>query len=237
MPRPLRLLHTSDVHIGNGIRCRDDGPWPEQAVAEFARVLRLIDAHAADAVLISGDLFDHNRIAAELAALVAGLLERARVPVVILPGNHDPHTADSVYVRHRFPDNVRILRDASGEVVVLEELGLQVWGRAHTDYFDFAPAGVAPRWDENPRRNPWRVALAHGLYVRSDYETRLSYRITDAELDALRAHYVGLGHLEHHEPVGPAGANAYYAGAPERSGGATLVDLGSARTSVRQVAY
>ena len=197
----------------------------------------LIHEHCVDVMLITGDFFDHNRIGTDLAATVSGMLERAKVPIVILPGNHDPHTADSVYVRHRFPANVHIMREASGELIVLAAQGLQVWGQAHVDYLDFAPTHAQPRWLDHPPRPLWRVAVAHGLYVRSDYETNLSYRIYDHELEALQAHYVGLGHLEHHEAVGGSHALACYAGAPDRSGGATLIDLAPENVSVRHVKY
>lgn len=233
----VRLLHTSDVHIGNGMPAAKASGWPEQALACLDRMVDMIGEHEVDLMLVTGDFFDHNRISAELASLVGNILERAAIPVAVLPGNHDPLTDDSVYLRHRFPSNVHVIRDADGQLIEFSEQGIQVWGQAHVDYSDFAPAGAAPRWTADSARPLWRVAVAHGLYVRSEYETNLSYRIHDHDLCALNAHYVGLGHLEHHEQVGPAGASAYYAGAPDRTGGATLVDLTPNGTTVRRVKY
>lgn len=222
-PRGVRLLHTSDVHLGSDRDGGHRGGSPQAAsVAGLQNLIALSRRHAADLLLIAGDFFDHNRIDFELTNAVAALFEDAAIPIVILPGNHDPYMANSVYARHRFPENVRILRDRAGELIVLPELGVQVWGQAHTDYFDFAPLGVSPAWLDQSDKPLWRIAVAHGLYVRSDYETRLSYRIHDHELEALQAHYVGLGHLERHEQIGRC---AYYAGAPGLSNGATVVDL------------
>jgi DNA repair protein SbcD/Mre11 len=213
---------------------RDDSGWSEQPLSNLSRLVDLATALDVDSMLISGDYFDHNRIDTRLAAITAGLLGRAAIPVVVLPGNHDPYTADSVYRRHQFPDNVRILREATGELLLLPEVGIQVWGQAHTDYLDFAPLAAPPAWRDQSDNPLWRVAIAHGLYVRSDYETRLSYRIHAGELASLGAHYIGLGHLEHHEQIREF---AYYAGAPNRTGGATLIDLAPSGVSVRHADF
>lgn len=81
------------------------------------RTLELAKQHAADAVLIAGDLFEDNQVD---DALVASVIEVFRahpaLPVYILPGNHDPFTGpDSVWQRKALlnaPANVHVLRDA-----------------------------------------------------------------------------------------------------------------------------
>ncbi|MFC1895057.1 exonuclease SbcCD subunit D [Thermodesulfobacteriota bacterium] len=236
---PVRLLHTSDLHIGSGYGGADDGEWPERAVAYLNKTVELAHEHSADLMIIAGDLFDHNRVSGPLVGTTGALLECAAIPVVILPGNHDPYMEESIYGRNRslFPDNVHIIREEVGELIVLADPGVQVWGQAHTGYYDFGPARAAPSWNHHLERSLWRVAVVHGVYVRSDYETRFSYQIQPHELEELGAHYVGLGHLELHGPVGPDGAVAYYSGSPERSGGATVVDLTPQGVEVRHVKH
>jgi DNA repair exonuclease SbcCD nuclease subunit len=80
MPR-VRWLQTSDVHL------RADRP-------ERRRALELVfgaaEAHAADAVIVAGDLFDRANDAVGERAAVRELIESiAPRPVVLLPGNHD----------------------------------------------------------------------------------------------------------------------------------------------------
>jgi hypothetical protein len=85
------------------------------------------------------------------------------MPIVILPGNHDPASPDSVFVRHglgRIP-NVSILGVTHDEAVRFPRYDLEVWGHAHRDYFDMAPLR-GPR----PRSTRWQVAMAHGPYGR-----------------------------------------------------------------------
>jgi DNA repair exonuclease SbcCD nuclease subunit len=87
------------------------------------------------------------------------------VEVVVLPGNHDPLTADSVYNRTAFADlpRVRILgRGApAGEQIAFAGLDLAVWGRAHWDYEDSfdVDAGLA-RTTLRPLRQPTTAASA-----------------------------------------------------------------------------
>jgi exonuclease SbcD len=233
----VRLIHTSDVHVGGGYKSAHDGNWPETALALLSRMVSLSAAEQADMVLIVGDFFDHNRINADLAAMTGELLGQFRVPVVILPGNHDPYLHDGVYARHRaaFPANVHILSRQEGELLVLDRPGVQVWGQAHASYDNFGPTAQAPAWHDDSEKPLWRIGAAHGYYAGMAHAPHLSYQMHDHELVALQAHYVGLGHLEHHEPVGPPEAMAWYPGALDRTKGATLVDLAPDGVAVRHV--
>jgi len=230
-------VHTSDVHVGNESRPAQGSEWPEMALAHLADVVALACAQSAQALLITGDFFDHNRVREELAVMAGRILGRADLPVVILPGNHDPYMANSPYVRCRaaFPRNVHVLSREEGELIVLEDAGIQVWGQAHACYDDFAPLSVAPAWRENAAL--WRVAVGHAHYVASEFEKRYSFLVHDHELEALQAHYVGLGHLEMAETIGPPDAHAWYAGSPEILRGATVIDLSAQGTRVRQVPF
>lgn len=70
------ILHVSDLHFGSPF-------LPDRAEA----VHRLAAAHPPDAVVVSGDLTQRAKDREFAAA--ADYLERFRVPVVVVPGNHD----------------------------------------------------------------------------------------------------------------------------------------------------
>jgi DNA repair exonuclease SbcCD nuclease subunit len=237
-PRPpVRLLHTSDLHLG---LTYGFGGGPEQGEVPFAALAALVAAaatHDATAVLIAGDLFDHNRVSDAVVARAATLLAAMPCPVVVLPGNHDPYTSDSVYARaaDRLPQRVHVLRAAGGELVCLPGGGLQVWGQAHTSYDDFHPFGVPPRWADAGGGRSWRVAVAHGHVVTTACDRRFSYRIAPEDLARLGADYVALGHWDTPTRVDGGGPPAWYAGSPCRTGHAALVTFDGAGVSVRQV--
>ncbi|HXT80407.1 MAG TPA: metallophosphoesterase, partial [Acetobacteraceae bacterium] len=90
------LVHSSDLHVDSDHTeptYGDDGTTGLRVVLDAART------HDADFVLLVGDVFDSNRQKPEVVRRAATLLREVERPVVILPGNHDPLTPDSVYLR------------------------------------------------------------------------------------------------------------------------------------------
>jgi exonuclease SbcD len=85
----VKLLHTSDWHVGKTLRGRSRAGEHEAVLAEIAEVAR---AEAVDAILVVGDLFDTASPTAESEAIVyRALLALAGTgaPVVVVTGNHD----------------------------------------------------------------------------------------------------------------------------------------------------
>ena len=58
-------------------------------------------AFKADIVLLAGDTFDNHMVTGATIERAGRLLADAGLPVVILPGNHDPATPDSICFRSR----------------------------------------------------------------------------------------------------------------------------------------
>ncbi|MDE0215770.1 MAG: metallophosphoesterase, partial [bacterium] len=81
--RALSLLHTSDCHLGTSPARRQE--------AAFAAAMDLAISEEVDAVIVSGDLFDHNRVGDDVLAWAADQLARLSCPTVMIAGNHDAH--------------------------------------------------------------------------------------------------------------------------------------------------
>jgi len=219
--KKLRLLHTSDTHLG--------GDWHvEQARAALAALVDAAPRLGADAVLIVGDVFDHARVPeAELEFFVAQMA-RLALPAIILPGNHDLYDAESLYRRtpfHRAPRNLRIFSQHQGEIISLPDLTLDLWGRAmpaHTPEFhplEGMPAGS---------NGHWLVALAHGHFHFEDDRERRSSPIFPQEVAQAPCDYLALGHWDRHIEVSCGGVKAVYSGSPLPTGGVgeiTVVEL------------
>lgn len=213
----MRLVHSSDLHLGGGHAERPglQGLQILEAVLDTARHLH------ADLVLLAGDVFDHNRVSDELVDGAAETLERANLPVVILPGNHDCLTPRSVYHRGvEAPDNVHVIGMTVEDRASFPHLDLEVWGRAHLDYFDMVPLREPP-----PRELGWRVAAAHGHWVAGPGDEHRSYLIRAEELSRLDAHYLALGHWDTPVAIGAGNPPAYYSGSPTFAGTVNLVRL------------
>jgi DNA repair exonuclease SbcCD nuclease subunit len=234
--RPLRLVHTSDVHLG-AYSGHGDHHWAERRAlmeAAFRNVIDLALRRSAQALLICGDFFDNDRVDESVVRFAAAEIERFQRPAFLLPGNHDPMDPGRIYARHdleRMAPNLRMVREHAGEVIEAEGLDLVLWGRAYLDSdWRFRPlAGLPARRDER-----WHVALAHGHFVRDDGEMHRSMLIHQSELEAAAGEwdYLALGHWEPHADVSAGGLTAIYSGAPlplsdanRKAGWAVVVDM------------
>lgn len=186
----MRLLHTSDWHLGRGLLGVDLHEAQEGVLAQIVTAARVEEV---DAVLISGDIFDRavppvasvrlwSRILGELSALA---------PVVVIPGNHDSATRlgvgadlyrDGVHIASEV-SNVGtpiILQDADGPVAIypipfldpdmsrrtLSDDG-EVLARSHQAVVSAAMQRVRNDLDSRRREQPATrsVVLAHAFVV------------------------------------------------------------------------
>lgn len=221
--REVVLVHSSDLHLS-----ADSSVGPS-ASSDALSVLREVLAAArvvgADLLILAGDTFEHNRQPPQLIDRAVCTMGEFGAPIVILPGNHDPLTADSVYRRAELAAaaNVCVLGLTVDEAVAFPGLGLEVWGRAHRDYSDMSPL-LKPR----VRSTRWLLAAAHGHYVEGPHEPgRLlgSWLIRREELIATGADYVALGHWNRAARVGDQQIHAYYSGSPDYAGTVNVVRL------------
>src|SRR3954463_8468328 len=85
----MRLLHTSDWHIGRSLHGTDLLAEQEAVLSGLADVIR---AESVDVVLVAGDVYDRAVPSADATAVLSrgGPPPRgAGAPVVLPPANHD----------------------------------------------------------------------------------------------------------------------------------------------------
>lgn len=228
--RPLRLLHSADLHVAGGFTTPKACAGGHECLCSIRSVAELVDQHEVDALLLAGDLFDHGRVPAELVGEVFDVIEGLPVPCVLLAGNHDVHDHSGIYRRHAAHVSragVHFLGDDVGSTLEVLDGALTLWGKAMDEHSPtFRPLhGVAPRPDDG-----WFVVMGHGHYVGDvppEKEMRSS-PITAADIAATKADYVALGHWHVTTEVSEDGVVAWYPGSPVQSwseGVALLVDL------------
>ena len=214
----LRLLQTSDVHLG----ARDvdlgeaAGMLRDRRIAAFERSLGLAVSEQANLVLVAGDLFDSNRISRAIVERVAtafGGLAKAGIRTVILPGDHDPLDASSVWRAYDLaamagaPGQVDVLDPAAGAAgdLALGDLGLTITARF-----------PAP----DLRDDRWRIGLIHR-----------QARLRDDEIAGAGVDYLAVGGLHEAASGGAADVAWGASGAPDlvttrdRAGEVLLVRL------------
>ena len=218
----LRLLHTSDVHIGDDIN-------PARRLLGLTAVVDAAIDGGVDALLIVGDLFDSARVRPPLVDEALAQLSRINIPTLVTVGNHDCLSQPSIYDRVDMlaaGGHIRFLDDPDGESVRFDDLRLNVWARAMIEHH---PAHKPLEGFERGGDGYWNIAMAHGHYVPDDESNYRSSPIWEREIAGLGCDYLALGHWHRFLDVSSQGVPAFYCGSPSESGGsfasANLVSL------------
>jgi DNA repair exonuclease SbcCD nuclease subunit len=208
----MKFLHTSDLQL--------DAPFAflgevgqrhrVQLLETFDEILNLAQKEKYSLLLISGDLFDNNRPTQSTIDHVVSRLGKLSLPVWILPGNHDPFDAKSVYRRNIFPPNVTIFTDQL-KAKVFPETDLAVYGNAvlGEDRDDEPLANISP---SEPVR--WHVAMAHGNLVTGLVKDP-DRPILEDEIASCGMDYVALGDWHGYSDHSQGNVRAIYSGSPE----------------------
>jgi len=125
----MRLLHTSDWHVGRKIRGRSRADEHRAVLSEIVDIAR---DRLVDITLVAGDLFDISSPSPEDESIVyRALLDLAEIgPVLVVGGNHDSaarlEAVKPLLDLGRITVVARPSRPADGGVAVIESLGLKV---------------------------------------------------------------------------------------------------------------
>lgn len=217
----MRFLHTADWQLGMTRHFLSPDAQPRYSAARRAAVAALGPLAAetgAEFVVVAGDVFEHNQLAPEEVGKSLEAMRGIGVPVYLLPGNHDPLDASSVYTSALFtaerPDNVIVL-DRPGVHEVRP--GLQL---VAAPWYSKAPTSdlTGDVLDGLPADGVTRIVVGHGAV---DILVPDKDRASLIRLDALESavargavHYVALGDKHSRMSVGYTG-RIWYSGSPE----------------------
>jgi exonuclease SbcD len=233
----MRLLHTSDWHLGRSLHGTD---LLAEQEAVLSGLVSVVAAESVDAVLVAGDVYDRAVPSADATAVldrVVGRLLAAGAAVVMTPGNHDSArrlgtfsgllSAAGLHVRAATAglDEPVLLSDEHGDVAVYglpflepevarHELGLSSGGRSHEAVLTAAMERV--RSDLFLRPGARSVVLAHA-FVGGGVASESERDICVGGVDLVPASvfdgvdYVALGHLHRPQTLSP---RLRYSGSP-----------------------
>jgi DNA repair exonuclease SbcCD nuclease subunit len=217
----MRFVHTADWQLGMTRHFLAGEAQPRYSAARRDAVAGMHSLAAevgAEFIVAAGDVFEHNQLAPQVISQSLEAMRAIGIPVYLLPGNHDPLDASSVYTSALFkaecPANVRVLDRAGVHEV---RPGLQIvaapW-RSKAPTTDL----VADVLEGLPADGVNRVLVAHGgVDVLDPDPTKPSLiRLAALEYALSRGavHYVALGDKHSVTEVGRSG-RVWYAGSPE----------------------
>lgn len=204
--RALKLLHAADLHL--------DSPFealtPEKAAERRAqarklpfKLTRLAEELGAQAILLSGDVFDSSKASTETQRDLCRALGAASCPVIIVPGNHDPYYPGCVWDTMSLPEHVHVFKNEKIQSLSLPNLPARFWGAAFQDSFS---ESLLASFEAPEKTESFDIMLLHGELCsgRSDYNP-----ITVSQLESSAMDYVALGHIHKRSPLAFAGKTAY----------------------------
>ncbi len=247
----VRFVHTADWQLGmtrHFLHGEAQARFSAARLDAIGMIGELAAEEGCDFVVVCGDVFESNQI--DRQVLVRALEKMRATPQVtfyLLPGNHDPLDASSIYRSPTFeehrPGNVTILRASepvqAGSGV---ELIAAPWPnkRPLSDLVGDACEGLGPA-------DVVRVVVGHGavdsLSPDPGNPALISLSRLQDKIDAGSIHYVALGDRHSTTDVGATG-RIWYSGAPEPTnfreidpGNVLIVDLDAhgANVETRQV--
>lgn len=217
----VRFLHTSDWQLGMTRHFLEGEAQARYSAARIDAIRSLGDVarrEACEFVVVAGDVFESNMVAERTVRRALDALAGVPCPVYLLPGNHDPLDAASVYrsavFRQAQPGNVVVLQEP-GVLRVRDgvELVAAPWftKRPLEDLVGDAVAGLAAD-------GTVRVVVGHGAVdaLSPDADDPAVIRLARLEeaLAAGTVHYVALGDRHSRLRVGGTG-RVRYSGSPE----------------------
>lgn len=217
----MKFLHTADWQLGMTRHFLGEDAQARYSAARRDAIVAigaLARQTGAEFVVVAGDVFDANQLAPRVISQSLDAMRAIDVPVYLLPGNHDPLDAASVYTSALFlaecPDNVTVL-DRAG--VWQLRPGLEIvaapW-RSKKPTTDL----TAEVLEGLPADGTARILLAHGaldaLDPDRDNPAQIAMTGLTAAIERSAVHYVALGDKHSRTEVG-AGGRVWYSGSPE----------------------
>ena len=218
----VKFIHTADWQLGmtrHFLADADQARFDAARIDAARQIGALAEAEGCAFVVVCGDVFESNQVGRPV--VVRALDAMAAAPGVtfyLLPGNHDPLDASSVYRSPTFvenrPDNVVVLEDSDPvEVSPGVELVPAPWPtkRPLTDL-------VASACEALQDDGTVRVVAGHGaldsLSPNRDDPALIGLKELESRLGSGLIHYVALGD-RHSSTDASASGRIWYAGAPE----------------------
>ena len=218
----IRFLHTSDWQLGMTRSFLSEEAQSRYCQARFDAIRtmgRIAKEKQCQFMLVCGDSFESNQVDRKTVARAIEALKEVTVPVYLLPGNHDPLNAASVYWSSTFiekkPAHVHIIENT---------IPIQVG-----DGFELAGA---PWLSKRPNGNPIadllnalppagsikRIFVGHGIIdiftPDKEAENVIMVSKLEAAISEGKVHFIALGDRHSLTKVG-SGDRIWYSGTPE----------------------
>lgn len=218
-----RFLHTSDWQLGVTRQFLDADSQARWAAARFEGIRnlgRIAREERCEFIVVAGDIFESNQVDRRTVLKACEAMAGIAVPIYLLPANHDPLDAGSVFSskpwRDRKPAHVHVL-DVPGNSLEVRP-GIEVVGAPWTSKRPLTDLVAAAALDLQPALGALRVMVGHGAVdqLSPDRDNPAVIQVAQAEkaLQEGRYQYLALGDRHSFTCVGNSG-RIFYSGTHE----------------------
>jgi len=245
----IRFLHTSDWQLGMTRRFLSEEAQARYTQTRFDAIRtmgRIANEKQCQFILVCGDSFESNQVDRKTVARAIEALREVSVPVYLLPGNHDPLNAASVYHSSTFvekkPAHVQIIGDKAPvqvgegfELVGAPWLSKRPNGNPIVDLLNALPTAGSIK----------RICVGHGIIdiftPDKEAENVIAVSKLEAAISEGKVHFIALGDRHSLTKVG-SGDRIWYSGTPEstdfredHSGFCQIVNMDGDHVSTEEV--
>lgn len=218
-----RFMHTSDWQLGVTRQFLDTDSQARWAAARFEGIRnlgRIARQEQCEFIVVAGDIFESNQVDRRTVVKACEAMGSIGIPIYLLPANHDPLDAGSVFSsrpwRDRKPEHVHVL-DAPGKAWEVRP-GIEVIGAPWTSKRPLTDLVAAAASGLSPAPGVLRVMVGHGAIdaMSADRDNPAVIQVAEAEkaVQEGRYQYLALGDRHSFTPVGTSG-RIFYSGTHE----------------------
>ena len=219
----VKFIHTSDFQLGMTrwfLSPEAQSRFDDDRLEAVQRLGELAQETGAEFIVVAGDVFEHNALSRSTLLRAKEVFKHLPVPLYLLPGNHDPLVADSIFF-NSFADNVHVIENSDPIEV---RPGVEIVGapylskRANYDLVRRALEPLAPQ--DRSAGAVARIAVGHGQVLsragegdESDADT-IDLAFVEDCIDRGVIDYLALGDTHSTESLSRTG-RVWFSGSPE----------------------
>ncbi len=246
----IRFLHTSDWQLGMTRAFLSDeaaARFSQARIDAITRLGELAKENEAAFIVVAGDVFESNQLSRQTVLRTLDALKAVPVPIFLLPGNHDPLDAASIFLTKEFQaadEHIIVIRDFD-PIPVPGVPGVEVVGAPWSTKHPNGDLCAELVGGMSPAQGVLRVAVGHGqVNTLSPDQSRpeiIDLQTAEGAIADGRIHYLALGDRHSVTDVGSSG-RVWYSGAPVATNfdevdpnKALLVELSASECNVEPV--
>ena len=218
----VRFIHSSDWQLGMTrafLSPEAASRFSQARIEAIVTLGELAKQHDAQFIIVAGDVFESNQLSRQTLVRTIDALESLTVPIFLLPGNHDPLDASSIFSTKEFRgvgEHIIVLRDMD-PVSVPGLPGVEVVGAPWRTKHPNSDLCCELADSRDSANNTIRVAVAHGQVdtLSPDPSRPEVINLANAEqaIQNNKYHYLALGDRHSVPEVGNTG-RVRYSGSP-----------------------